>query len=57
MEVSRRRVRDIYQVVCPENLTKYHQNMDGVDQVNQLQDHCDGLSFKSRFESVTNLGT
>ena len=39
MEVSRRRGRDIHQFVCPEDLTEYNQNMDGVDQGNQLRYH------------------
>ena len=30
-----RRVQDIHQVVFPEDLTKYHQNMDGADRGDQ----------------------
>ena len=49
VEVSRRIGQDIQQVFCPEDVTKYHQNIDGVEQGNQLRDHGVGFSYKAQF--------
>ena len=57
LEVSRRKVQDIHQVVCPDYLTKYNHNMDGVDWGDQLREHSDGLSSKSHFKSGTHMVT
>ena len=57
MEVSRTRDQDIIQFVCPESLTKYHQNMNGVDQGYQLRKHGAGFTYKVHFKSGTNIGT
>ena len=35
-KVYRKRCWDIQQVVCPEDVTRYHQNMDGVKQSEKL---------------------
>ena len=43
-EVSRRWVQDIQKVVCPEYVTKYHQNMGGVDWGDQFRGNGAGLS-------------
>ena len=56
-EVSRKRGPDIYQVIYPEDLIKYHHNMDGVDWGDQLREHGDGFSTKHTFKSVTNVFT
>ena len=50
MEVSRRRGWYIHQVVCPGYLTKYHENMDGIDQDDQLRECCAGFSSKAQFK-------
>ena len=47
MEVFRRRDWDIHQVIFPEGLTKYDQNMDGVDWSNHLREHGSGFYYKS----------
>ena len=49
-EVPNRRGRDINQVFCPEDLTKYHQKMDGVDWGEQLRGHCSGFSYNAHFK-------
>ena len=49
MEVSRRRGWDIHQVVCPEDLTGYHHNMDGVDRGVQLRENGTSFSTKEHF--------
>ena len=48
-EVSRRRGQGVNHVVCPEDLTEYHHNMDGVDWGDQLQEHGAGFSSKAHF--------
>ena len=46
----RRRCGDIQQVVCPEYLTKNHQNIDSVHWGDQLWEHGGGLSSKVNFQ-------
>ena len=45
IEVSRRRFWDVQQVVFPEYVTKFHQNIYDVDRGDQFSN--DGISFSS----------
>ena len=51
-----KRGRDIHQVFCPEDLIKYHQNMDGVDRIDQLRDQGAVLSSKPHFKKWYKCG-